>query len=193
MTIDAGVAPTGRADAAPADTAPTDAERMRRQVLRSAGLRATPGRLAVLERLAAHPHSSVAELVAALAGRLPTLSPQSVHNIVNDFTQAGVARRVELPGSASARYETRTGDNHHHIQCVVCGRLEDVDCVIGEAPCLAPDDAHGMRVLEAEIVFRGVCRGCETPLAARASRDAQTDFGADQGAVPTTTERNPAK
>ncbi len=133
--------------------------------LRRAGLRMTPGRLAALVHLDGHPHSSVAEIVAALAPQLPTISAQSVNNIVHDLAAADLVRRVDLPGSDSARYETRVRDNHHHIQCAVCGRTEDVDCVIGEAPCLTPSQTHGMRVLEAQVVFRGVCADCEAALA----------------------------
>jgi Fur family transcriptional regulator, stress-responsive regulator len=92
---------------------------------------------------------------------LPTISLQAVHLIVQDLSRNGLLRRISLPDSTSARYETRIEDNHHHIQCIQCGRIEDVDCVVGHAPCLDPSDSHGMRILEASIVFRGICRNCD--------------------------------
>lgn len=134
--------------------------------LRSSGLRSTAGRVAALGYLAAHPHSSAGEVHAGLADELPTLTLQSVHNIAHDLTEHGLLRRVSLPDSDSTLYETRIGDNHHHVQCVVCRRVEDIDCVVGEAPCLSPDHAHGMRLLEAAVTFRGVCRACEASGAA---------------------------
>lgn len=131
------------------------------ELLREHGLRATAGRIAALDHLHAHPHSSVADVHGALVERLPSLTLQSVHNIAHDLTECGLLRRIDLPDTGSARYETRTGDNHHHVQCVVCHRIEDVDCVVGEAPCLVPGHAHGMRLLEAAVTFRGVCAECD--------------------------------
>lgn len=129
--------------------------------VRDSGLRATAGRLAALSHLEAHPHSSAAEIYGALAEQLPSLSLQSVHNIVHDLSAAGLVRRIELPGSEAARYETRTLDNHHHVQCIVCGRIEDVECTVGHAPCLTPSQYHGMRILTADVTFQGVCAACE--------------------------------
>lgn len=130
-------------------------------LLRERGLRVTDGRIEALEHLEAHPHSSVAKIHGLLAERTPALSLQSVHNIVNDLTDAGILRRIDPPEAGRALYETRTDDNHHHVQCIHCHRVEDVDCVIGGAPCLSPSHSHGMRLLEASITFRGVCEACE--------------------------------
>lgn len=130
-------------------------------LLRGQGLRVTEGRVDALCYLEAHPHSSAATIHAALTEQSPTLSPQSVHNIVNDLTEAGVLRRIDPPEAGSALFETRTDDNHHHVQCIHCHRIEDVDCVVGGAPCLTPSHSHGMRLLEAAITFRGICADCE--------------------------------
>ena len=130
-------------------------------VLRASGLRSTAGRVAALGYLADHPHSSAGDVHAGLAGALPSLTLQSVHNIAHDLTEHGLLRRVNLPDSDSSLYETRIGDNHHHVQCVICHRIEDIECVVGEAPCLSPDHTHGMRLLEATVTFRGVCAACE--------------------------------
>lgn len=133
-------------------------------LLRDHGLRVTSGRVATIAYLATHPHSSATEICSALAADLPSVSQQSVHNIVQDLTECGILRRVDLPDSGSALYEAEMRDNHHHIQCVVCQRIEDVECAVGVAPCLTPSNAHGMRVIEAALTFRGVCRDCEPQL-----------------------------
>jgi Fe2+ or Zn2+ uptake regulation protein len=130
--------------------------------LRTGGLRVTAGRVAVLEYLDGHHHCSASDIHRALGAELPSLSPQSVHNIVGDLSHAGLLRRLDLPDSGGALYEPAVGNNHHHVQCVVCGRIEDVACVVGQAPCLRPDHEHGMRILEAAVTFRGICRDCET-------------------------------
>ena len=131
-------------------------------VLRRARLRVTTQRVAVLEAMASHPHAAADRLHAEVVERIPGIALQTVHGIVGDLTAAGIAHRVSLPGAASALYELERGDNHHHLQCVVCGRVEDVPCAVGEAPCLHPAGSVGMRVLEANVTFRAVCRACET-------------------------------
>jgi Fur family ferric uptake transcriptional regulator len=129
--------------------------------LRAAGLRVTAQRVAVLEALSRTAHAAVDMLHEHVQREIPGLALQTVHGIVNDFTAAHVAQRVSLPGASSALYELARGNNHHHVQCIVCGRVEDVECVVGEAPCLTPSDAHGMRIVEAAITFRGICEDCE--------------------------------
>lgn len=132
------------------------------QILRAKGLRATTQRITVLEYLHHHPHADAETIFQAVRSPLPTISIQAVHLIVQDLAATGLIRRISLPDSASARYETRIEDNHHHAQCMQCGRIEDVDCVVGHPPCLEPSDTHGMRIIEAVIVFRGVCSDCES-------------------------------
>ncbi|OCG73891.1 Fur family transcriptional regulator [Microbacterium sediminis] len=131
------------------------------QALRATGLRVTSQRIAVLEALAGRPHAAVDELHAAVSEQIPGIALQTVHGIVNDLTDAGIAQRVSLPGAPSALYELGRNDNHHHLQCVVCGKVEDVPCVVGAAPCLHPSHDHGMRVLEASVTFRAICPECE--------------------------------
>lgn len=132
--------------------------RMQRQ-----GLRLTQGRIETVKHLMSHPHSSATDTHEALVTGLPKLTLQSVHNIMNDLTACGILRRVDLPGTGGALYEMRGTDNHHHVQCIVCHRIEDVDCAVGEAPCLHPSDTHGMRIVEAAVTFRGLCATCEEP------------------------------
>src|SRR3546814_5082975 len=87
-----------------------------------------------------HPHSDAEAIYQAVRPSLPTISVQAIHLIVQDLSRQGLIRRISLPDSASARYETRIEDNHHHIQCVQCGRIEDIDCVVGHAPCIEPSE-----------------------------------------------------
>ncbi|WP_110588519.1 Fur family transcriptional regulator [Microbacterium suaedae] len=143
-------------------TIPATREPAAPDMLRRAGLRVTAQRAAVLDALSGTPHAAVDELHEYVQERIPGIALQTVHGIVNDLTAAGIAQRVSLPGAASALYELARADNHHHVQCVVCGRVEDVECVVGEAPCLAPSQTHDMRILEAAITFRGVCSSCDS-------------------------------
>src|ERR1700712_1819706 len=124
--------------------------------LRAAGLKATRGRVAVLEALADRPHADAETVFRALLPVLPATSIQNVHNVLGDLTAAGLLRRIEPAGSA-ARYERRVGDNHHHVVCTVCGAVSDVDCVVGHAPCLQPSGAGGYAINTAEVTFWGVC------------------------------------
>lgn len=127
--------------------------------LRAEGLRVTAPRLAALEWLAEHPHSTAEQVAAGVRDRLGAVSTQAVYDVLNTCTRASLLRRIE-PAGHPARYETRTGDNHHHLVCRRCGRTEDVDCVVGEAPCLDPSAADGFSVDEAEVVFWGLCPDC---------------------------------
>ena len=132
--------------------------------LRRAGLRATEGRVAVLTLLESMTHSDADTVHSAVRGVLPTTSIQSVHNILGDLSVVGLLRRIE-PAGSPARYERRTGDNHHHVVCKRCGSISDVDCVIGAAPCLTPSSTAGFAVSEAEVTFWGLCPPCQAELA----------------------------
>ncbi|WIX99543.1 Fur family transcriptional regulator [Amycolatopsis mongoliensis] len=137
--------------------------------LRAAGLRVTAPRRAVLTWLAAHPHSTVDEIGTGVRSVLGSVSTQAVYDVLGACAEADLIRRIELPGHP-ARFERRAGDNHHHVVCRRCGRTEDVDCVVGAAPCLTPGDAHGFLIDEAEVVFWGLCPGCRrTPSRKEAS------------------------
>ena len=138
------------------------------QALRERGLRVTRQRLAVLEAVSAHPHQSAEAIHGKVAQALPVITVQSVYTVLHDLTSQGLLRRFDPPGSA-ARYETRTEDNHHHAVCTECGRIEDVDCVHGQAPCLEPPAALGMRISVADVVFRGVCGDCAAAMTAERS------------------------
>ncbi|SFR41987.1 Fur family transcriptional regulator [Microbacterium azadirachtae] len=128
-------------------------------IIRGAGLRVTVQRIAVLQALALAPHSSADRIHNAVAGAdiaLPT-----VHAILGDLATAGIIRRVSLPDADRALFEVEPDDNHHHMQCVRCGRLEVVTCAVGASPCLHPAEDHGMRLLEASVTYRAICAACD--------------------------------
>jgi Fe2+ or Zn2+ uptake regulation protein len=136
-------------------------------LLRRRGLRVTRPRLAVLEVLAGGGHLDVDEIAGRVRQRLNSVSTQAVYDVLGALSRAGLARRIE-PAGSPARYEARAGDNHHHVVCRGCGAVADVDCAVGEAPCLDPSSAHGFELDEAEVTFWGLCPSCQ---ARRASDD----------------------
>jgi Fur family ferric uptake transcriptional regulator len=138
-------------------------------VLAAAGLRVTAPRVAVLRVLGRQPHATAEAVARAVRAELGAVSTQAIYDVLNAFTEAGVVRRIQPMGSP-ARYELRTGDNHHHLVCRVCGRADDVDCAVGSAPCLEPSGALGYRLDEAEVVYWGTCPSCQTAMAPDASQ-----------------------
>ena len=137
------------------------AARSSRELLRDASLRVTRPRLAVLDAVHQHPHADTDSLIRASRRALPEVSHQAVYDVLRALTEAGVVRRIQPAGSV-ARYEARTGDNHHHVVCRSCGNVADIDCATGRAPCLSPSDDHGYAIDEAEVVYWGLCPTCST-------------------------------
>ena len=133
----------------------TDAERQ----LRAAGLRVTVQRVAVLTAVSRSPHADTTSIIDAARSSVPDLSHQAVYDALRTLTGAGLLRCIE-PAGTVARYETRAGDNHHHLICRSCGVIVDVDCSVGHAPCLTPADGQGFILDEAEIVYWGRCPAC---------------------------------
>ena len=131
------------------------------ELLRDADLRVTRPRLAVLGAVYAHPHADTNSIIGYVREDLGEVSHQAVYDVLHAFTDAGLVRHIQPPGSV-ARYESRVGDNHHHIVCRICGSIADVDCAVGEAPCLEPSHDHGFAIDEAEVVYRGICPDCST-------------------------------
>ena len=134
-------------------------------LLREHGLRVTRPRLAVLEVLAEGGHLEVEDVATRVRGRLDSISTQAIYDILGALSRAGLARRIE-PAGSPARFEARVGDNHHHIVCRGCGAIADVDCAVGERPCLSPGDAQGFVLDEAEVTFWGLCPDCQAHRAA---------------------------
>ena len=127
--------------------------------LRSVSLRVTRPRLAVLEALRDHRHVDTDAVIALVRADLPTVSHQAIYDVLRALTEAGLVRRIQ-PAGATARYESRVGDNHHHVVCRSCGAIADVECAVGHAPCLTASDDHGFVVDEAEVVCWGYCPDC---------------------------------
>src|SRR5690349_12683758 len=127
--------------------------------IRAAGLRVTEPRKAVFDALRDRPHAKADDVLSRVLTTVPGTSLQSVYNALSDFADAGLVRRIE-PAGHPGMFELRTGDNHHHLICSECGRVEDVDCVVGAAPCLTPSNDHGYLVRVAEVTFWGVCARC---------------------------------
>ena len=128
--------------------------------LRAAGLRVTRPRLAVLAALRANPHAGADTVLGVVRRDLGTVSTQGVYDVLHVLAERGVARRFQPAGSV-ARYELRSGDNHHHVVCRSCGTTSDVDCAVGQAPCLDPAQTHGFVVDEAEVTYWGLCPACQ--------------------------------
>ncbi len=131
------------------------------EVLREHGLQVTPQRLAVLQAVQSQPHTTADAVADAAREQIGSISKQSVYDALGALMDAGIVRRIEPAGSA-ARYETRVGDNHHHLVCRGCSAIVDVDCAVGAAPCLTAADAAGYTVDEAEVTFWGTCPTCAT-------------------------------
>ena len=131
--------------------------------LRAAGLRVTASRvsvLGVLDESADHPR--VDQVIERVRGAGVSISTQATYDVCEALHRAGLARRI-APAGGPVRYESRVGDNHHHLVCRSCGAAVDVACAVGEAGCLEPSDRNGFTVDEAEVTFWGLCPRCQNP------------------------------
>jgi len=162
--------------AVPADSA---------RLLRERGIQVTAQRLAVLRAVAGQPHISADGVAEAVRAEIGAISLQSVYDALNVLVVGGLIRRIQ-PAGSPARFEDRVGDNHHHLICRICGRVVDVDCAVGSAPCLAAADDRGFEIDEAEVAYWGRCPDCLAK-ARRAPRP-----GASSGSGPATRRRHKA-
>jgi Fur family ferric uptake transcriptional regulator len=128
-------------------------------LLRRHGLQVTAQRLAILRAVADRPHSTADDIGRLVRAEIGAISPQAVYDALAAFTDRGVLRRIQ-PAGSPARYERRVGDNHHHLICRTCGRMVDVDCAVGDTPCLTAADDSGYEVDEAEVIYWGRCPAC---------------------------------
>ncbi|MEJ3652015.1 Fur family transcriptional regulator [Actinomycetes bacterium KLBMP 9759] len=134
------------------------------QLLRGVALRVTRPRVAVLSAVYDHPHADTDSIIGAVRENLADVSHQAVYDVLRVLTTTGLVRRIQPTGSV-ARYESRVGDNHHHVVCRSCGSIADVDCSVGDAPCLTASDDHGFSIDEAEVVYWGLCPTCSSAAA----------------------------
>ncbi len=128
--------------------------------LRAVGLRVTVARVAVLRVLGEVSHADTDTVIRRVHAAVGAVSPQAVYNVLADLLRAGLVRRIEPAGSVPL-YELRVADNHHHVVCRRCGAVDDVDCAVGEAPCLNPSQSQGYLLDEAEVTYWGICPTCQ--------------------------------
>ena len=136
------------------------------QRLRQAALRVTRPRVAVLTAVHENPHADTDTIIGAVRAQYGVVSHQAVYDVLRSLTAVGLVRRIQPSGSV-ARYEARVGDNHHHVVCRVCQTIADVDCAVGDTPCLSASEDHGFTIDEAEVVYWGICPDCSTTQSSR--------------------------
>lgn len=135
---------------------PSDLE----HALREVDLRVTRPRLAVLAAVHEHPHADTESITRSARATIGDVSHQAVYDVLRVLTTVGLVRRIE-PAGCVARYEARVSDNHHHLVCRSCGVIVDIDCAVGDTPCLTASDDHGFSIDEAEVTYWGLCLSCQ--------------------------------
>jgi Fur family transcriptional regulator, stress-responsive regulator len=146
-------------------------------LLRRHGVQVTAQRLAVLTAVSRRPHGTADDIAKAARAGIGVISRQAVYDALGALTDKGLIRRIQ-PAGSPARYEDRADDNHHHLICRECGRMVDVDCAVGAAPCLTPADDAGYEVDEAEVIYWGRCPSCFARTPVRSGEDGKTASGA---------------
>lgn len=129
------------------------------ELLRDRGLRVTAQRLAVLRAVPSESHVTADEVAESVRAEVGSISLQGVYDALAALADAGLVRRIQ-PAGSPALFEARVADNHHHVICRSCGQVADVDCAVGDAPCLTAEDDHGFQIDEAEVVYWGLCPQC---------------------------------
>jgi len=130
------------------------------ELLRQHGLQVTAQRLAVMRAVSARPHATADELIEDVRAVIGSISRQAVYDTLAVLAEKNLVRRIQPAGSA-ARYEDRVDDNHHHLICRGCGKTFDIDCAVGNTPCLTAQDDHGFKIDEAEVIYWGLCPACQ--------------------------------
>ena len=128
-------------------------------LLRRHGLHVTAQRLAVLGAVSDGPHTTADDIYKAVRAQIGAISRQAVYDALAALSDRGLLRRIQ-PAGSPARYENRVGDNHHHLICRACSRMVDVDCAVGDTPCLTASDDAGYEIDEAEVIYWGRCPEC---------------------------------
>jgi Fur family transcriptional regulator, stress-responsive regulator len=139
-------------------------------LLRGRGIQITAQRLAVLRAVSSQPHIAADAVADAVRAEIGAISLQSVYDALSVLVSEGLIRRIQ-PAGSPARFEDRVGDNHHHLICRICGRVVDVDCAVGSAPCLTAADGSGYEIDEAEVAYWGRCPDCVEESRAATSAD----------------------
>jgi Fur family ferric uptake transcriptional regulator len=128
-------------------------------LLRRHGLHVTAQRLAVLRAVSERSHTTADDIYTVVRAQIGAISRQAVYDVLGALTDKGLLRRIQ-PAGSPARYENRVGDNHHHLICRACNRMVDVDCAVGDTPCLTAADDSGYEIDEAEVIYWGRCPEC---------------------------------
>jgi Fur family transcriptional regulator, stress-responsive regulator len=152
-------------------------------LLRRHGVQVTAQRLAVLRAVSELPHSTAADIDAAVRTEIGAISLQSVYDTLGTLADKGIIRRIQPAGSA-ARFEDRVGDNHHHLICRTCGQMVDTDCAVGYTPCLTAPDDSGYEIDEAEVIYWGRCPECAAASTRAAERGSRLDGSDGQSTAP---------
>jgi Fur family ferric uptake transcriptional regulator len=142
------------------------------ELLRRHGIHVTAQRLGVLRAVSTAPHITADAVAEAVRAEIGAISLQSVYDALGVLVAEGLIRRIQ-PAGSPARFEDRVNDNHHHLICRICGRMVDVDCAVGAAPCLTAADDRGYEIDEAEVVYWGRCRDCVNRAASPPSESAR--------------------
>ena len=126
---------------------------------RERGFRLTHQRRVILEALLArHDHPPADLLYEDVRSRLPSVSRTTVYRVLEMLVRIGAARTVCHPG-CTVRYDARTG-RHHHLVCLGCGRIEDVE--VPELDDLPVRGAvpRGFEVRDYSVQIQGTCANC---------------------------------
>ncbi|TCJ15317.1 transcriptional repressor [Rubrobacter taiwanensis] len=136
---------------------PQDSKHIVSERLKSAGLRVTPQRRAVLGafRGGESGHLTADEVFEVARRELPELARATVYNSLAELVRVGLLRTVE--GLGAVRYDPNLDPEHHHFRCLNCGRLYDV----------RPEGMEGLRLPDAGfgvkrtvVLFEGICGRC---------------------------------
>ena len=156
------------------------------QLLRQHGLQVTAQRLAIMRAVSSRPHATADELADDVRAVIGSISRQAVYDTLGVLADKNLVRRIQ-PAGSSARYEDRVDDNHHHLICRCCGVMFDIDCAVGDAPCLDTDDDHGFEIDEAEVIYWGRCPSCLKAAARARTRKKAANSSLGRAAGPNRT------
>ena len=139
------------------DAATLDAELT--AVLHGRGQRVTPQRLILHRLLRAGPqHLTAEQLLGRSRAQLPSVSLPTVYATLDLFEELGVVRRV--PGTGPAQvYDSRV-DRHHHLRCVRCGRVSDLETDVDLDGVAGAARAQGFAAERVDVTVSGLCAAC---------------------------------
>ena len=130
------------------------------ELFRQKGLRITPQRRAILELLTQDDsHPTAEEIYQRVLAVMPDVSRTTVYNTIHELLNLGELVEVEELGKAGTRYDTH-GGNHHHLFCLRCRTLRDIDRDFAGLD-LAPEEAAGYQIVRRQVTFYGYCANCQ--------------------------------